>query len=207
LADATEPLARRSSTSSATRLALNPPGTFVLTSIGGVNVAPLFFNENVPDRDQPPLVNTIAGALPIQEWMERLEWLSESGAAGAYSVYWRLKPLAGVTSRPILIQMSRGDQQALNPTTAQLVRAAMVDDRVSLFRHDLFTKKAEFKDPHSLVIRTDNAVMKDLAVMAQEQISAFFASDGAEMIDPDGHDGVLFEVPAAAIPQDFGFTL
>jgi pimeloyl-ACP methyl ester carboxylesterase len=186
---------------------LNPSGTVVLTSIGGVNVAAPFFNENIPDRGQAPLVNRIDGALPIQEWMERLEWLSETGAAGAYSVYWRLKPLAGVKSRPVLIQMSRGDQQGLNPITAQLVRAALIDDRVSLYRHDLFTRKTEFKDPHSLVIRTDNAVMKDLAVMAQEQISAFFASDGAEMLDPDGPGGVLFEVPAAAIPQDFGFTL
>jgi hypothetical protein len=183
---------------------LNPPGTPLITSIGGVGVAGPFFNENVPDRDQPPLVNTIAGALPLQEWIERLEWLSETGAAGAFSVYWRLKPLAGVAPRPFIIQMSRGDQQALNPITAALARASLVADRITLYRHDLFANRNLFKDPHSLVIRTDNAVMSTLAAKAQEQISTFFASDGTVTTDPDGAD-VLFETPASFIPSDYGF--
>ena len=44
-----------------------------------------------------------------------------------------------------------------------------------------------------------------IARAAQEQAAVFFATDGAETIDPDGA-GLLFEVPIeGSLPEDFGY--
>jgi len=48
--------------------------------------------------------------------------------------------------------------------------------------------------------------MKDVASQAQDQIAAFFNSNGETIIEPDGA-GSLFETPAVAIPTDFGFII
>jgi len=44
---------------------INPPGTPVITQIGGVAVTPPFWNENIPDPGQAPVVNNIAGAMAV----------------------------------------------------------------------------------------------------------------------------------------------
>jgi hypothetical protein len=70
-------------------------------------------------------------------------------------------------------------------------------DRATLYRHDLFAGKSQFKNPHTFALVTATPVMKDIALLAQAQTAAFFASDGRDMIDPDGATGTLFEVPFA----------
>src|SRR5262249_25886921 len=45
-----------------------------LPSIGGVRVDEPFFNENMPVRDAPPLVNDVPGAVAIQRLLDRIEW-------------------------------------------------------------------------------------------------------------------------------------
>src|SRR5262249_10907377 len=55
---------------------INPPG---LTSIDEVPVGPPHFNENMPLRNQPPLINNVDGAMTIQEVFEHTEWVSQSG--------------------------------------------------------------------------------------------------------------------------------
>jgi hypothetical protein len=58
---------------------------------------------------------------------------------------------------------------------------------------------------HSFLVRTeDDAVMLEVAKMAQDEAAVFLKSDGADLIDPDGA-GLLFEVPAASVPTDTGF--
>src|SRR5207247_4435363 len=37
------------------------------------------FNENIPLRDQPPVINTVPGAMAIQEVLDNTEWVSQSG--------------------------------------------------------------------------------------------------------------------------------
>ncbi len=44
-----------------------------------INVGGILFNENIPLRDQLPLINTVPGALAIQEWLEWIEWVQQSG--------------------------------------------------------------------------------------------------------------------------------
>jgi len=201
---------------------LNPPGTPVVTMVGGLPAAPPFFNENLPfpgansPPSSDPVINDVAGALAIQEILDRQDWLNTPTSGGtAYARHLRLKPLAGVPARPFLILTPRGDQTIVNPNTLETIRNGLLADRVVLYRHDLFSGRAAFKNPHTLLIRTDNAAMKNVALQAQQAIAAFFASDGAadlSAIDPDGPcqadgTGCLFESPADEIPEGYGFTL
>ena len=177
----------------------------------------VYFNENPTQRDVP-IVNPWPGAIPIQDQLERINWLG-NGGGGRFARHLRLAPLTG-SARPFLVQESRGDQNVPNPATAEFVQAGLLADRVTLYRHDLFASTAErrraFPNPHSFLIRTDNAIldaavradMQKVSLMAQEQVAAFFESDGVNVIDPDG-SRPLFEkdLTAASIPHDFGFIL
>src|SRR5262249_19983172 len=55
---------------------INSPG---LTEIDGVPINGPYFNENKPLRNQPPVINTIPGAIEIQNALEFSEMASESG--------------------------------------------------------------------------------------------------------------------------------
>jgi len=220
---------------------LNPPGTPVITQLGahdshaklsqgpGVPVTAPFFNENMPDRGQPPISsdpndpNYIPGALEIQDYFERLEWLNANNAAAAFMEYLRTKPINGAAP-PILIQVTRGDRTTVNPTVFDAIHAGRLEDRVTLYRHDLLDARdlpsppnppgvlvrLQFPDAHTLLISTNSqtfgATAQRLALQEQEQIATFYESDGATTIDPDGTER-LFETPAACIPADFGFII
>src|SRR5207253_5113496 len=112
-----------------------------------------------PGVDSPPssdpVVNDIAGAIPIQELLDRQEWLHTPNSPGAYARYLRLEPLAGVPARPFLIEMPRGDQAIVNPNTLGTIRNGQLADRVVLYRHEKFfasapEKQKPRKDPHTL---------------------------------------------------------
>ena len=62
---------------------INSPG---LTSIGGVPVAGPYFNENIPLRNQAPVINSVDGAMAIQEFIEHSEWVAQSANPAAYAV-------------------------------------------------------------------------------------------------------------------------
>src|SRR5205823_10576051 len=112
--------------------------------------------------------------------------------------------------RPFIVRESRGDQMVPNPGTAGFVRDGLLADRVMLYRHDLFASNKSFPDPHGFFMRTDSVapIMRPVALQAQDLVATFFEKDGDEsqgaILDPDGA-GPLFESPARAIPQDFGF--
>ena len=95
-----------------------------LTAIDGVPVPAPLFNENQPLRNEPPRVNTVPGALAIQEVLERYAWAGRNGAPVAYAPLVHLRPPAGQPPRPVLIQFARGDRRHQNPGTSELVRAA-----------------------------------------------------------------------------------
>jgi hypothetical protein len=178
---------------------LNPE--FGLTSIGGILLSGPFFNENLPLRGEAPVINRVPGAMALQELLEHAEWAVHRASAVAFAPYLRKSPLDGVPARPVIVQFSRGDQQIVNPATAAMLRAGDLMDRATLYRHDLFAGRSQFKNPHTFAVVTGTAVMKDIALKAQEQTAVFFASDGQETIDPDGA-GPLFEVPVAvSLPE------
>ena len=177
------------------------------------------FNENIPLRDLPPVTNTVAGAMEIQEALEASEWVSQSGNPVAYAPHLRKRPLHEIDPPPVIIQFAKGDQTVPNPTATAIFRAGDLADRSTYFRNDLV--RAAFPpgpggvppgapaNPHTFLTNIDITRFPlgvvQLALAAQEQIATFFESNGTVTIDPDGA-GPFFEVPiAGALPEVLNF--
>jgi hypothetical protein len=174
------------------------------------------FEANTPFRDQLPVVNTVAGAMEIQELLDRLEWVGQSGNPVAYACHLRRVPLAGVPPKSVIVQLARGDRTTPNPTTTNMLRAGNLADRATHLRWDLFNAariagdpaippvfKRLLRDPHPFLVGGGPlfqpppfwpAELGALTLDAQEQVATFFASNGTVMLDPDG-PGALFETP------------
>ena len=69
---------------------------------------------------QSPVINTVPGAMPIQEVIEHTEWVSQSGDPVAYAPHLRKAPLAGVPAKSVIFQFAKGDQIVPNPATTAL---------------------------------------------------------------------------------------
>jgi len=191
---------------------LSPAFRPLLTAALAARVPPLLnlpggFNENLPFRDQPPVVNTVAGAMPIQELIDRTEWVSQAGNPVAYAPHLRADPLRGVPAKSVIFQFAKGDQTVPNPTTSAILRASGLADRATYFRNDLAfaANPAVPKNPHTFLTRINVPAVAAVAFGAQRQIATFFASDGTAIIDPDGA-GPLFEVPIAGpLPEELSY--
>jgi hypothetical protein len=185
---------------------INPPG---LATIDGVPTPAPHFNENKPLRNQPTVVNTLAGAIEIQQALEFAEMAGDAGiGAVPWARYLRAEPLPGNSPKEILIQMARGDQNSVNPGTSLLVREGQLAERTTLYRHDLAfaADPAIPKNPHIFAAQptSPNATVRAIALGAQEQAAVFFRSLGMTIIHPS--PGQWFEVPlAGALPETLGF--
>ena len=167
----------------------------------------LGFNENIPLRDLPPLTNTVAGAMAIQEFIENSEWVSQAGNPVAYAPHLRKSPLHRIDPPPVIIQFAFGDQTVPNPTASAIFRAGDLVDRSTFFRNDLVRLAIPTApaNPHTFLTNIAIAGVAPLAIAAQQQIATFFATDGAVIIDPDGA-GPFFEVPIAGpLPEALNF--
>lgn len=165
------------------------------------------FDENMPLRDQPPLVNTVPGAAAIQEFIEHSEWVSQSGNPVAYAPHIRKSPLGDLGAKPVIIQFAKGDKTVPNPTASALIRGGDLADRATYFRNDLAfaANSATPKNPHTFLTNVGVPAVAAFAVGAQQQIGFFFETDGALTIDPDGL-GSFFEVPIAGpLPETLSF--
>jgi hypothetical protein len=95
-----------------------------------------------------------------------------------------------------------------SPSVRAGIRAGRLTDCATYFRNDLaFAADPSVpKNPHTFltgVFSTDGP--RTVALQAQRQIATFFATDGADTIDPDGA-GALFETPiAGALPEVLNF--
>jgi hypothetical protein len=209
---------------------LNSPG---ITSIDGVTVnGPNFFNENLPLRDgipltvrltdgttqviQGPVINTVAGAMAIQEFFDNGLWASQAGNPVAYAPHLRKEPLAGVPAKSVIIQFGNGDQIAANPNVTAFIRAGDLADRATFYRHDLAYADIPGlpTNPHGFMVGTSPIVIlpafRPITLAAQRQIAAFFASDGRfidDLSDITTRDGTpLFEVPIVGpLPEDLNW--
>ena len=86
------------------------------------------FNENMPLRNLPLVVDTVPGATPIANLIDNTEWAQQAAT----------RPPTRRTSRsPVIFQFARGDQTVPNPTTSAILRACGCADRATLFRNDL----------------------------------------------------------------------
>ncbi|HEX7315182.1 MAG TPA: Ig-like domain-containing protein [Pyrinomonadaceae bacterium] len=184
-------------------------GAFLATRVPSlINVGGLAFNDNTPLRNQPPLVNTVPGAIAIQAYIDVSNWLGQAGDSVSWTPFIRKSPLEGQAAKGVIVQFARGDKTVPNPTTTALIRSGDLADRTTLFRNDLaFALNVGFgKNPHAfLTALSGTPPVAQAAVAAQNQIALFFASDGATTIDPDGA-GPLFETPIAIpLPEDLAF--
>jgi hypothetical protein len=184
-------------------------GAFLASRVPSlINVGGLNFDDNMPLRNQPPVVNTVAGAIAIQTFEDQGNWLGQSGDPVAWAPFIRKSPLAGEPAKNVIIQFARGDKTVPNPTTTALVRSGDLADRTTLFRNDLaFALGVGFdKNPHTFLTNLSGTLpVVAVAVRAQTQIAVFFASDGTLTIDPDG-PGALFETPIGIpLPEDLAF--
>jgi len=171
---------------------------------GGPN---LNFDENIPLRDLPPVVNTVAGAMPIQKVIDNNEWVSQSGNPVAYAPYIRKARLDGRKPNPVIFQIAKGDKTVPNPPNSAILRAGDLADRATYFRNDLAfaLNPATPTNPHTFLTNISNPAVAAYAIAAQQQIATFFASDGLLTIDPDGA-GTIFETPIGLpLPEELNF--
>ncbi len=200
---------------------LNGPG---VSRIDGVSVDPLRFHENLPLRNgtplaveladgssqiiQSPVVNTVAGAMAIQQWIENGQWMGMTTYTPAYAPYLRRAPLPGVPAKAVIFQVARGDLSAANPGTTAVLRAGDLADRTLYYRHDLAhaDNPALPRDPHLFMTSIAPLNFRPIARGAQQQIAAFFASDGAEVIHPEPRR--YFEVPIQGpLPEELNYIV
>jgi hypothetical protein len=144
---------------------LNGPG---ITSLDGVSVPGPRFDENMPLRDgvplivrladgtegviQSPVINTVPGAMQIQEVIEHTQWVSQSGNPVAYAPHVRKSPLAGIAAKSVIYQFAKGDQIVPNPANTAILRAGALADRATFYRHDLaFAENPQLPtNPHAV---------------------------------------------------------
>ncbi len=183
---------------------INSPG---ITSLDGISVDAPHFNENLPLRDgvtitagltdgtteiiRSPVTNTVAGAMEIQELIDRNEWAAQSGDPAAYAPHLRLSPQEGVPAKSVILQVAKGDRIVSNPTSTSIIRAGELADRTTFYRNDLaFTVNPSLPNqphiwPHFFLAAPNFPQVAEVSLAAQEQIASFFASDGVTVIDPD----------------------
>lgn len=200
---------------------LNGPG---VTTLDGVSVLGQRFDENLPLRGgvplvvrladgterviQSPVINTVPGAIPIQEVIERTEWVSQSGNPVAYAPHIRKAPLSGVPAKSVIYQFAKGDQIVPNPATTALLRAGDLADRATFYRHDLaFAENPQLPtNPHGFLATLDIPGFRTITRGTQEQIATFFATDGAVVLHPE--PARVFEVPISLpLPENLNYIL
>lgn len=169
--------------------------------------------ENIPLRDEPVRINSVPGAMALQEFIDRSHWAAQVGDPVTYAPHLRKSPLVGVTAKSVIVQFGKGDQIVPNPTQTALVRAGDLADRTTFFRTDLFyaTQPRPLPAaisppiyPHTFLNTFSPAGAAAVSLQAQAQIATFFATDGAVTIDPDGA-GPLFETPIGLLPETLNF--
>ncbi|HET6576591.1 MAG TPA: hypothetical protein VFG68_23540, partial [Fimbriiglobus sp.] len=157
---------------------------------------------------QSPVINTVPGAMPIQEVIEDTEWVSQSGNPVAYAPHIRKTPLAGVSAKSVIYQFAKGDQIVPNPATTALLRAGDLADRATFYRHDLaFAENPQLPTiPHGFLTRLDIPGFRPITRGAQEQIATFFATDGTTVIHPE--PARFFETPISLpLPEELNYIL
>jgi hypothetical protein len=153
------------------------------------------FNENMPLRNLPLVVDTVPGALAIQDYVDNSEWVQQAGNPEGW---------APLISAPVIIQFARGDQTVPNPTSTRIIRAGNLASRTTLFRNDLARPAfGTSKNPHTFLTNVGGAGTL-FALQGQSQIATFFATDGGVTIDPDG-PAPYFETPTSMLPEDLAY--
>jgi len=141
------------------------------------------FTESIPLPGEAPVREPAAGALAIQAYFDRAEWLSQPANPVAFAPYLRQAPLLGVGAKAVLYQWAVGDRTVPNPTTAALLRAGLLQPASSLYRHDQGGAGLpdRFRNPHGFLVWTAFPEVHAIGQAAQEQVARFFLSGGQQI--------------------------
>lgn len=157
---------------------------------GGINK----FDESLPLFLDPPVDEPVDGAIPIQEVLASTNWINRPGSPETFAPLLREQPLDDSAAKRVLYQYAFGDQTVPNPTSATIARAGDLLDVTAFYRNDRTTTADT--NPHGFLL--DPRIQG--RNQAQQQVVEFIASDGADIIDPDG-GGDTWEVPIA-VPDE-----
>ncbi|MEK6698959.1 MAG: hypothetical protein AABZ10_07930 [Nitrospirota bacterium] len=177
-----------------------------LTSLGGISATAPFYDENIPLRDLPPVINNIPGAMAIQEYFDRIEWVQAASDAATQAPHLEFEPLAGVPAKSILVLYAKGDMTAPNPRTTALVRAGLLREKTIFYRNDIAYAEdiTVPKDPHTfLQPLTTAGIPGQVARGGQTTIGQFFASGGTTINHPEPTR--FFEFPIEVLPEDYSY--
>jgi hypothetical protein len=167
----------------------------------------IVFNENMPLRDLPPVINNVPGALEIAKVLDWNQWAQQAGNPVAYAPFIRKQPLPGNAAKPVIFQFAKGDMTVPNPTTSAILRAGDLAAHATYFRNDLANaaNPGVPKNPHTFLTNIAVPAAAAYAIGAQQQIANFFATNGSLVIDPD-FGGPFFEVPVnPPLPESLNF--
>jgi dienelactone hydrolase len=143
------------------------------------------FTESIPLADEPPVKQPAPGALEIQEFFDRVEWLNQSANPVAFAPYLVQAPLGA--PRAVLVQWALGDRTVPNPTTDSLLRSGDLYLWSSVYHHELVVGKLpeRFRNPHGFLTWTQFPDVADIGRAAQEQVVRFFLSEGKRIEQVD----------------------
>jgi hypothetical protein len=169
-------------------------------------VAPPFFDESIPLRDEPVMTNPAAGAMEIQRYFDHIAWVTHSGDGTAHAPHIRKAPLAGDVAKPLLVQVQKGDLTAPNPRSTQFLRAGGNGDVTTFYLNDVaFAEDPTVnKNPHLFMTRyASPGLSGPLARASLVQATTFLASGGATILQSE--PARFFEVPIVTLPEDYSF--
>jgi hypothetical protein len=146
------------------------------------------FTEDLPLRNEPPVVIKHKGAASLQELLAASDWYERTGSPETFAPRIRLRPDAAWASKPkeVAFQTAYGDGTVPNPTAGTLYRAGALFDRVVYYRND---KTPTFgSDPHGWL--ADPSLAGRTA--GQQELAEFLASGQLTNTNPS-----MLEVPIA----------
>jgi hypothetical protein len=164
------------------------------------------FNDNFPLRDQPIVINSVDGAMAIQDYIDNNEWALQSSDIVPFASRLRAEPLAGSAPRAVLINIAKGDQTVPNPAASKVIRAGDLSDVTMFYRHDLAfaAKPALPKNPHQFMTLINNTAFKPISVEVEQQAAQFLATGGPEIYQP--LPAIYFEMPIPLpLPETLSF--
>ena len=149
------------------------------------NAGPQDYDYDWPLRYQPVRVISVPGAIALQEYLERAEWIMMPGDPLGYAPHLKSSTLTGVPIKRVLFQFGIGDTTFPNACQTNLVRAANLRETTSVYRHDLALAVAPElpKNPHGVFYSASTPAGEVIARAAQQEIVGFLASGGARVPD------------------------
>jgi hypothetical protein len=151
------------------------------------------FREDLPARGDGPVADPAAGALAVQAFLARAEWLGRRGDPVAVARHLREAPLPGLAPARVLVQFAAGDGVVPNATTRAFVRAGGLGDAVTVLRMDRVAAAtgSANPEPHAFLLRVGApGLVGRVARAAQRQAALFLLAGGTVIPSAAGEEGV-----------------